>query len=71
MTTVDHNGAAAAKPPYQDAALMLSGGEARQSEGPDLGEEPADPRTCTCALHRVINCFYSFGKQEQLDKALM
>lgn len=49
MTTVDHNGAAEAKRPHQDAALMpfWRRGETER-ERPDLGEEPADPRTSTC-----------------------
>lgn len=72
MTTVDHNGATAAKRPHQDAALMpfWRRGETERETWPGRGAcRPAHKHMHT--LSRVINCFYSSGIHEQLDKALM
>lgn len=71
ITTVDHNRAAAAKRPHQDAALMkrCDGDLTRERSLQTPGQAHAKAHAHIIQSHKLF--FFSFGKHEQLDKALM
>lgn len=72
ITSVDHNGAAAARRPHQDAALMPFWGRRRDLtwERSLQTHAHAHPHPRAHIIHTHKLFFYSFGKHEQLDKSI-